>query len=81
MDICLSVTPAGKDETSIFDEWNRIVAEAKYDLNREVLLRLTLAAASFRDFDIDGFIAGKRLGTTDIELEIRPSAIQFARDD
>jgi len=81
VDVCLSVTPAGKDETSIFDEWNRIVAEAKPDLNREVFLRLTLAAASFRDFDMDGFRAGKRLGTTDIELEIRPSAIQFARDD
>ena len=75
VDVCLSVTPAGKDETSIFDEWNRIVAEAKPDLNREVFLRLTLAAASFRDFDMDGFRAGKRLGTTDIELEIRPSAI------
>ena len=81
VDVCLSVTPAGKDETSIFDEWNRVVAEAKHDLNREVLLRLTLAAAGFRDFDMDGFRAGKRLGTTDIELQIRPSAVQFARDD
>lgn len=81
VDVCLSVTPAGKDAKSIFDEWSRIVAEAKRDLNREVLLRLNFADASFRDFDLDGFKAGKRLGTTDIELEVRPSAIQFARDD
>ena len=78
----LSVAPAGKEGASIFDEWSRIVAEAKHDLNREVLLRLNFfAEAGFRDFDLDGFRAGKRLGTTDIELEVRPSAIQFARDD
>jgi hypothetical protein len=78
----LSVAPAGKEGASIFDEWSRIVAEAKHDLNREVLLRLNFfAEAGFRDFDLDGFRAGKRLGTTDIELEARPSAIQFARDD
>jgi hypothetical protein len=52
VDVCLSVTPAGKDETSIFDEWNRVVGEAKHDLNREVLLRLTLAAAGSCDFDM-----------------------------
>ncbi len=55
--------------------------EAKDDLNTEILLRLNLSAATLRDFDIDGFAAGKRLGTTDLELEIRPSAIQFSRDD
>ena len=81
VDVCLSVTPAGEDKFSIFDEWNRMVREAKHDLNKEILLGLNLAAATLRDFDIDGFRAGKRLGTTDIELEIRPSAIQFSRDD
>ena len=44
-------------------------------------LQLNFAGAGFRDFDLDGFRDGKRLGTTDIELEVRPSAIQFARDD
>jgi len=81
VDVCLSVTPAGEDKFSIFDEWNRMVKEAKDDLNKEILLRFNLAVATLRDFDIDGFRAGKRLGTTDIELEIRPSAIQFSRDD
>jgi hypothetical protein len=81
VDVCLSVTPAGEDNASIFDDWNRRVKEAKDDLNKEILLRFNFAAATFRDFDIDGFTAGKRLGTTDIELEIRPSAIQFSRDD
>jgi len=81
VDICLSVTRAVEDGASVFDDWNRIVREAKHDLNKEVLLRLNLAAATMRDFDIDGFKAGKRLGTTDIELEVRPSAIQFSRDD
>ena len=36
VDVCLSVVPAGKEGASIFDEWSRIVAEAKHDLNREV---------------------------------------------
>jgi len=81
VDICLSVTPAVEGSASVFDDWNRIVREAKDDLNKEVLLRLNLAAAILRDFDRDGFKAGKRLGTTDIELEVRPSAIQFSRDD
>jgi hypothetical protein len=81
VDVCLSVTQVGDDGVSIFDEWNRMVREAKDDLNKEVLLRLNIGAATFRDFDIDGFRVGKRLGTTDIELEIRPSKIQFSRDD
>ncbi len=81
VDVCLSVTQTVKDGASVFDDWNRIVREAKTDLNQEVLLRLNLTEAAMRDFDIDGFEAGKRLGTTDLELEIRPSAIQFSRDD
>ena len=81
VDVCLSVAPAGKDGASNFDEWSSIVAEAKHDLNREVLLRLNFAEARFRDFDLDGSRDGKRLGTTDIELEVRLSAIQFVRDD
>jgi hypothetical protein len=58
VDVCLSVTPAGEDNASIFDDWNRRVREAKDDLNKEILLRFNFAAATFRDFDIDGFTAG-----------------------
>src|SRR4029079_16062784 len=72
VDVCLPVAPAGKDGASVFDEWSGIVAEAKHDLNREILLRLNFAEDGFRDFDLDGFRDGKRLGTTDIELEVRP---------
>jgi hypothetical protein len=74
------LSPA-ENGASVFEDWNRLVSEAKDDLNKEILLRLNLAAATLRDFDIDGFNAGERLGTTDIELEIRPSAIQFSGDD
>jgi hypothetical protein len=81
VDVCLSVTQAAEGGASVFDDWNRIAREAKHDLNKEVLLRLNLAAATLRDFDMEGFEAGKRLGTTDLELEVRPSAIQFSRDD
>ena len=81
VDVCLSVIQTGDHGVSVFDDWNSIVSKAKDDLNTEVLLRLNLGAATLRDLDIDGFKSGKRLGTADIELEVRPSAIQFARDD
>ena len=81
VDVCLSVTQTVESGVSVFDDWNRIAKAAKNDLNTEILLRLNLAAAAIRDFDLDGFVAGKRLGTTDLELEVRPSAIQFSPDD
>jgi hypothetical protein len=81
VDVCLSVSQSGNHGVSVFDEWNSIVQETKDDLNTEVLLRLNLGAATLRDLDIDGFKSGKRLGTVDIELEVRPSTIQFADDD
>jgi hypothetical protein len=42
-------------------------------------LRLNRGASTLRDFDVCAFKLGKRLGTTDIELEVRPSAL-FSRD-
>jgi hypothetical protein len=80
VDICLS-TEQNEVGMSVFDDWNRIVKEAKDDVNREISLRLNLGAGTLRDFDFDAFKLGKRLGTADIELEVRPSAIQFTRDD
>ncbi|HEX7531814.1 MAG TPA: hypothetical protein VF340_01115 [Methyloceanibacter sp.] len=81
VDVCLSVTQTVESGVSVFDDWNRIAKAAKNDLHTEILLRLNLATAAIRDFDLDGFVAGKRLGTTDLELEVRPSAIQFSPDD
>ena len=81
VDVCLSVTPASHDAVSVFDDWSRIVRETRHDLNTEILLRLDVSAAAMRDFDLDRFKSGSRLGTTNIELTIRPSAIQFSRDD
>jgi hypothetical protein len=78
VDICLS-TAANESGVSVFDDWNRIAKETKDDVNREMLLRLNLE--NLRDFDLDAFKSGKRLGTTDIALEVRPGAIQFSRDD
>jgi hypothetical protein len=80
VEVCLSDREAD-DGSSALEEWVGIVQHAKDDLNQEVLLRLNLAESALRDLDIDGFKAGKRLGTTDIELEVRRSAIQFASDD
>jgi hypothetical protein len=81
VDVCLSVTETTADGVSIFDDWTSIVKDTKDDLNTEILLHLNLGAATLRDLDIDGFKSGKRLGTVDLELEVRPSAIQFSRDD
>jgi hypothetical protein len=78
VDVCLS-TAANASGVSVFDDWNRIAKETKDDVNREMLLRLNLE--NMRDFDLDAFKSGKRLGTTDIALEVRPGAIQFSRDD
>ncbi len=81
VDVCLSVTETTADGVSIFDDWTSIIKDAKDDLNTEILLHLNLGAATLRDLDIDGFKSGKRLGTVDLELEVRPSAIQFRPDD
>jgi hypothetical protein len=81
VDVLLSLTETNADGVSIFDDWERIVKDAKDDLNTAIVLRLTLGDATLRDFDIDGFKSGKRLGTVDLELKVAPSAIQFSRDD
>jgi hypothetical protein len=81
VDVCLSVTQTTAEGISIFDDWDRIVKDAKDDLYTEIVLHLNLGAATVRDLAIDGFKSGKRLGTTDLELEVRPSAIQFRPDD
>jgi hypothetical protein len=80
VEVCLSDREAD-DGASALEEWVGIVKDAKDDLNKEVLLRLNLPESALRDLDIEGFKSGKLLGTTDIELEVRRSAIQFAPDD
>lgn len=80
IDVCLSTAP-NQNGVSVFDDWNSIVRDAKNDVNREILLRLNFGPTTLRDLDTDAFKSGKRLGTTDLALEVRPSAIQFSRDD
>jgi hypothetical protein len=78
VDVCLS-TASNEGGVSAFDDWNRIAKDTKNDVNQEMLLRLNFG--DLRDFDLDAFKSGKRLGTTDIALEVRPAAIQFSPDD
>lgn len=81
VELCLPTNNAGSSGLSTFDDWSRIVQATKDDQNWEALLRLNFALDQLQVADVAFFKAGNRLATTDIELHIRPRAIQWSRDN
>jgi hypothetical protein len=81
VEVSLPTTNFASTGLSTFEDWLRILRATKDDLNQEALLRLSFAQDQMQDSDIAAFKAGKRLVTTDVELQVRPRAIQWTRDD
>jgi hypothetical protein len=81
VEVCLPTTNIRGTGISTFEDWLRILQATKDDLNQEALLRLNFASDRLQESDIAAFKAGKRLATTDVELQVRPRAIRWARDD
>ena len=81
VEVCLPTTDFGTAGISTFEDWLRIMRVTKDDLNQEVMLRLSFAQDRLQSTDIAAFKFGKRLATTDVELEVRPRAVQWSRDD
>jgi hypothetical protein len=81
VELCLPTTNIQNTGISTFEDWLRIVRATKNDLNQEAVLRLSFAADQLQQSDIASFKAGKRLATTDVELQVRPRMVQWARDD
>jgi hypothetical protein len=81
VELFLPTTDFRKTGMSTFEDWVRILRATKDDLNQEALLHLNFARDQVQKLDIAAFTAGKRLATTDVELQVRPRAVQCARDD
>jgi hypothetical protein len=81
VEVSLPTTNFASRGLSTFEDWLRILRATKDDLNQEALLRLNFAQDQMHDSDIAAFRAGKRLATADVELQVRPRAIQWARND
>ena len=79
VEVWLPATDFRRPGISTFEEWMRLIKEVKDDLNREALLRLKFLGVA--EASIIAFAVGKKLATTDVELEIRPRSIQWSRDD
>lgn len=78
IDVHLLDDDSGGPKPSTYEDWLAILREVKDDLNREALLRLRLPAppASYEGFD-----QAQVLATTDLELHVRPRAIQWREED
>jgi hypothetical protein len=81
VELSLPTTNFQSTGISTFEDWLRILRATKDDLNQEALLRLNFAPDQLQEADIAAFKVGKRLATTDVELRVRPRAIQWTRDD
>lgn len=81
VELCLPSTDFGTTGISTFEDWVRILRATKDDLNQEAILRLHIPEDRLQDTDVAAFKFGRRLATTDVELEVRPRAIQWSRDD
>jgi hypothetical protein len=71
----------GATGLSTFEDWLRILRATKDDLNQEAVLRLTFAPDRLQEADIAAFMLGRRLATTDVELQIRPRLVQWKGDE
>jgi hypothetical protein len=81
VELCLPTTNFKSTGISTFEDWQRILRVTKDDLNQEAVLRLHFPEDRLQEADIAAFKRGRRLATTDVELQVRPRAIQWARDD
>jgi hypothetical protein len=81
LELCLPTTDFASTGISTFEDWQRILRATKDDLNQKAILRLQFAEDRLQDSDIAAFKLGKRLATTDVELEVRPRIVQWSRDD
>jgi hypothetical protein len=79
VDVYLSTTEFSGAGVSIYEDWIDILKANKDDLAKEVLLRMEFGAVT--PVEIEGFRDHKCLATKDIELQVRPRPIQWARDD
>jgi hypothetical protein len=79
VDVYLSTREFSANGLSVYEDWTRIVAEAKDDPHRDVLLAMNFGAVTAEE--VEAFKAGKALTTTDIGLTVRPRASPFPRDD
>lgn len=81
VELYLPTTDIRNTGMSTFEDWLRILRDTKDDLNREALLHLNFAPDLLQDSDIAAFKVGKRLATTDVQLQVRPRLVQWTRDD
>jgi hypothetical protein len=81
VELYLPATDFQNTGVSTFEDWLRLLRATKDDLNREALLHLNFAADQLEKSDIAAFKVGKRLATTDVQLQVRPRQVQWARDD
>jgi hypothetical protein len=79
VDVYLSTTEFSGAGVSICEDWIDILTANKDDPAKEVLLRMEFGAVTPEE--IEGFRQYKWLATKDIELQVRPRPIQWARDD
>jgi hypothetical protein len=79
LDIYLSRTEVLENGLSPFEDWLRILKQAKDDLNKEIMLRAYIG--ELKKDEIEGFLSQKWLASSDLELEVRPRAIQWPVDD
>jgi hypothetical protein len=79
VDVYLSTRESAANGLSVYEDWTGIVTEAKDDPHRDVLLAMNFGAVTAGE--IEAFKSGKALTTTDIDLNVRPRAVAFARED
>jgi hypothetical protein len=79
VDVYLSTREFSASGLSAYEDWTRIVAEAKDDPHRDVLLAMKFGAVA--PAEVAAFKSGKALTTTDLDLDVRPRATPFPRED
>lgn len=80
IDLLLPATDFQKTGLSTFEIWLRVIREAKDDLNKDVRLRLWFDAQDVQPSAVAALKNGKALSTTNEELNVKPSVVQW-RDD
>jgi hypothetical protein len=77
-DVHLADDDGDATKPSTCADWLAIIGKVKDDLNREAILRVRLAGRleSYAAFGANGMLA-----TSDIELQVRPRAVQWRGED
>ena len=81
IDVALAADDAAPPNRSTFADWLAIIRDVKDDLNREALLRFHLDGQDIQSADFAALEEGKALATENVELHVRPRAIQWRADD